>query len=583
MTKTRSTLIKKPAKRIPDTRKPSGPTNARSCFSLARFSLTELSLTGCSLAALCFLMTLAIFQSNIALAQQLDEAAIRECNIQRYQELEANTPGGFDFAKEKRDELFRSFGDVCRTEAIEALTQQDRDQQIEQAHSLASAASIGANLGGLAASLSDIPQPPTPSVLSPPIIFCCGGCIIERCVNDWDCTFCENAGKFGIYGIQLLVYQQLVSLRSYLRDTIWAGNIQPLIGAMTTQIFAVGFSQTAMIGTFFDAKNQSNRQLVLDQHYVDAVRTYQPSPSLCRFGSASIGLASSEQLANINTSLMAEHSLARNLGREGTPAEKAQDDLSVRVSEFRSIYCDPTHAGGRLVDQLTPNGNVREEGVCGPGGDPGRVNRDIDVAGAFFSPATLNVNFTNQTRTEGEEDLLALAHNLYGYGLKDGPNNRALQENEPDFEKNRIAYHSYRALLAKRTVAQNSFYTLAGLKSEGSGASTQSLIQIITQLGFSPEDAANLLSAAPSYDAQLEILSKTLYQNPQFLTALVENPQNVKRQQAAMLAIELMQRRESYKAMRRQEMILASMLDLFSDRRFQEAKAKLEDVANLQR
>ena len=64
-----------------------------------------------------------------------------------------------------------------------------------------------------------------------------------------------------------------------------------------------------------------------------------------------------------------------------------------------------------------------------------------------------------------------------------------------------------------------------------------------------------------SYDAQMEILAKKIYQNQNFYTNLLDKAANVKRIQASQQAIKLMQRRDLYESMVRRELLLSQMLE----------------------
>ena len=412
--------------------------------------------------------------------------------------------------------------------------------------------------------------PSSPSLtFNPPIIACCG-CIPETCFVDWACDLCENAGRFAIYSIDLLVHNSLLNLRNFMISNFWwGGGVGSAIGSMTESLTALGFTQAMMVGSFFDAKHQMETQNVLGRMHADAVRRYQPSVALCRFGTATMSLASSAHKARINKEILTTRSLGRHLGRRGSIGEIFGRDLEGRTSQFQRIYCDPRHGNGQLV------GPAAQDPICGAsGGDPERYNKDINITKTLFAPKTLEIDLTQAgAATPDEEDILALGANLYGYDLEKRLTD--LETNAPNYENNRKIYHKFRALLAKRNIAENSFYSLASLKSQGTPESAPYLAQLLVELGMPQSEAEDVLSAAPSYDAQMEILAKKIYQSPSFVTSLIDKPENVKRQQAIMMAVELMQRRESYKSMLRQEMIVAVLLELFLDRRFKDVSADI--------
>jgi len=61
----------------------------------------------------------------------------------------------------------------------------------------------------------------------------------------------------------------------------------------------------------------------------------------------------------------------------------------------------------------------------------------------------------------------------------------------------------------------------------------------------------------------MELLTRKIYQSPEFYANLMESPANISRQQTAMEAIALMQDRDIYNSLRRSEMVLSSLLEMY--------------------
>jgi len=66
----------------------------------------------------------------------------------------------------------------------------------------------------------------------------------------------------------------------------------------------------------------------------------------------------------------------------------------------------------------------------------------------------------------------------------------------------------------------------------------------------------------PSYYAQMEILTKKLYQNPNFYTNLYDTPANVERKTVALQAIKLMQKFDMLKSHLRGEANVSILLEM---------------------
>lgn len=70
-----------------------------------------------------------------------------------------------------------------------------------------------------------------------------------------------------------------------------------------------------------------------------------------------------------------------------------------------------------------------------------------------------------------------------------------------------------------------------------------------------------MLGERPSYYAQMEVLTKKIYQSPNFYTNLYDKPTNVARIGASIDAITLMNQRDRYESMLRQEMLSALLVE----------------------
>lgn len=355
---------------------------------------------------------------------------------------------------------------------------------------------------------------------------------------------------------------------------IWDIILQEL-PLMTQQLTAASFLPTTFVGHFFDARHQLKTQSVIDQYHVDTIRDYQPSTALCKFGTSMRGLASSQQISAHNQILFSDQSLGRQLARIGrTSTSQSSDNLS-RIQQFANTYCDPDSYGGYL--SANPD---EKRTLCGKGAqDPARYDKDISFFNTFFHPKTLDLNLMDTSLQEDEEDIITLARNLYTNKVYNAFGDVDLKQRTDDLSKeidtlsNRRTYHRLRALVASKNVAENSFYALASQKAKGSGASSDYLVQILETLGYPTDEAEDLIGEAPSYDAQMEILTKKIYQRPGFVTELIDKPANINRQKATLMSFELMQERDGYQSLRRQEMMLALMLEKLLKKRYDQVRS----------
>ncbi len=337
---------------------------------------------------------------------------------------------------------------------------------------------------------------------------------------------------------------------------------------MTHELTVAAMMPMGMIGSFFDAKQQLETQRLLDQKYNQALKEFQPGVPLCTFSTLSLPLASSEQRSSVQKTVMTRAAISRHLGNQNTLGRLPRTDMEGRIRQFRNVYCNPEEMRGNVTDT--------ENSICGEEGAPDedRYFRDINITKTLDMPKTLDINLTDTTMTEAEEDIFALARNLYGHEVFPRPTADELaysqQGGEVDYSPTSVQeiYLKTRSVVAKRQVAENSFFNIAAMKAKGTGISKDYYRQMLMQLGLKGADVAEIFGEDPSYYAQMEVLTKKLYQDPSFIAGLIDKPQNVKRQKVAMKAFSLMQQRDTYHSLLRQEQIMSVILDEYLRRRF---------------
>jgi hypothetical protein len=349
---------------------------------------------------------------------------------------------------------------------------------------------------------------------------------------------------------------EFVLHRFWLTQTFFTAEVLPALMMMTEQMSAVGMHQVFIFGTFLDAKHQLETQRLFQELQFEAQRDYQPSEDFCWFGTNVRSLAASEAQGLGSADSLNALQMKRHLGNVNMGASESRDqDKGNRWQQFITTYCD-TDDNNRLMNRAGTGLQL----VCA--GGPKRVNNDIDYTRVVDEPRTFNLLFDDPVRTNDEEDIIAMGNNLYGHDvLTREADNEYLKE--PKYQH---LYLALRSVAAKRNVAQNSFNALVGLKAGGSpgtiGApnTREFLVAVLTELGFGAGEAREYLGEQPSYYAQLEVLAKKIYQNPDFFAGLYDSPANVARKGVAMKAIELMLDRAIYESQVRQEMLTSVLL-----------------------
>jgi hypothetical protein len=350
---------------------------------------------------------------------------------------------------------------------------------------------------------------------------------------------------------------------------LWDNNARPALKGATAQLAGTGAYLTGIIGGFLDAQTSIESQLALQVLQARAVKDYTPGENLCRFGTNVRTLAAAQTRADEALVALSSMAQARQLGTRGGSSDTGVAmDIQSRFNQYRNLYCDPADNGGL------------NKSLCGgssPTSVPKRFNKDINFTRTVDVPLTLDLDFGDGTLTADEEDVIAMSNNLYGHEVfgRLGDLWMASRAGNAD---NKVVYLDLRQIIAWRNVATNSFNAQVAARAKGDPGSGQFLRNALREMGMSDAEAKQYLDAgtnAPSLEAQMEILTKKMYQNPNFFVNLVDKPANVGRQTAAMQAISLMQDRDVYQSLERQEMLLSVLLEIRTARAQREVEGRL--------
>ncbi|MCB9963430.1 MAG: hypothetical protein H6855_05765 [Rhodospirillales bacterium] len=346
------------------------------------------------------------------------------------------------------------------------------------------------------------------------------------------------------------VSDTIANHQTWMLDSLWYENVLPAMMKMANQLSAVAMQQVQIIGTFMDAEMQMQTQQLLQKLQAEAHKDYQPSEELCSIGTGVRSLASSERMGELTSLVMSKRTIDRQMRNQNTLAADPAKDAVARINQFANRYCnkkDNNEGFGKLCDGATK---------------PEFHNKDVDFTRTIDVPLTLDVNFaTGNTgagakATDDEQDVLAMATNLFANKIMTGNLNIDGQR-APDRER----FLDYRAVMAKRSVAQNTFNTLIGMKSAGSGIGTTELNAILEELGVPAAQVTQILGNNPSYYAQMELLTKKIFQNPSFYINLYDKPANVNRKAVALQALQLMLLNDTFNSQMRTELIMALALE----------------------
>lgn len=352
------------------------------------------------------------------------------------------------------------------------------------------------------------------------------------------------------------------------RDTI--PGILAALQIMTSQLTAATTDQIFMIGAMLDAKHQLETQRLFQQLTAEAHRDYHPSEELCEVGTMTRSLATSARKADLAQITFANRMNERQLlSGDIVSTNSEESDFWSRLRMFVDTFCNPNDNGKGLKN------------LCKSGGAKDRINRDVDYTASVDMPLTLNISFAQDgaDKTPDEENIFALSANLYAHEPLPDMNaaNLLTGNNEPTDQA--YKYMDLRALAAKRSVAQNTLAAVVGMKAQGAPEVSPFLYSALKQMsneGLEDTEIQKYLGDKPSYYAQMEMLTKKIYQHPGFFTDLYDKPANVMRKEAAMQAVELMQKRDIYRSLLRSEMLFAVILETSLAKQQKTVEAEIE-------
>ncbi len=334
---------------------------------------------------------------------------------------------------------------------------------------------------------------------------------------------------------------------------IWVAAFQ----LMTSQLTTTMIQQVEVIGTFFDAKHQLETQRIMQKRYARAHKDYHPSVQMCEIGTMARDLANTEIRTELTKTALSNGMLGRALGSGDVKTMRgAESDYDTRVKSYIDLFCSKK-------DNAQQN-----DLICQKEGDPAQQNADINYTQTIDAPLTLDINFLGDGEKESEKGKKEKA-NLFAF-----LDYIFMHESFPFVPKSKTEYSPFvtpyqnmRSLVAMRSVAQNSFANIIAQKTAGpsteDGRNAAPFIKaLMKELGIEKDEIEATIGKNPSYYAQMEVLTKKIYQHPEFISNLYDKPANVKRLRAAMTAIKLMQDRDIHDSMMRREMLISMILEL---------------------
>ncbi len=372
------------------------------------------------------------------------------------------------------------------------------------------------------------------------------------------------------------IVEEFDDFEPYLIDVVFMEYIRPALMMMTEQLVHTALYQTKIIGSQIDGKMHMETQAVFQHLTAQAHKDYHPTVEMCVFGTNVRSLAAAERNAEYTAFVLSQRSMDRQMANANSAAARGSfDDECFRLRQFRQFYCTADDNNARMLfvcDPAAAGFDVQYPECLPPGREVTQEteNKDVSFMRTVDRAATLEIDFYTGLGVElspDERDVFALASNLYSSDVMFRLPEASLQQRGSQDE-----LLDMRAVVAKRSVAEHSFNTIVGMKAQGTELSeeiTYPFMRLILErlhLGddgaFPEEEIAMYLGTRPSYYAQMEVLTKRLYQTPDFFAGLYDEPVNVERKGVTLQAIGLMQDFDTWNSYLRTEAMLSVMLEL---------------------
>lgn len=325
-------------------------------------------------------------------------------------------------------------------------------------------------------------------------------------------------------------------------------NVVRSLMQMAEQFTAAMIAQMNSLGMLLDAKHQQETQRLMQEKVAEAHKDYQPSEQMCTFGTFARELAATERSADMTRNSLSTHLMQREINSGESLATTPVADSLSRIANYRAHFCNQADNSNGLAL------------LCPTPADPAMRNRDINYTLTVDAPLSLDVNLLDAEVTDDERAIFALVDNLFAH--QPLPNLPASAMDQPKFQYH---YMNVRSLVAMRGVVRSTIANVIALKTASpqiEDSNAPYLSALFREFGITDAEITLMLGERPSYYAQMELLTKKIYQNPTFYTNLYDKPTNVKRIRAAMTAIKLMQDRDIAASLQRREMLLSIMLEL---------------------
>lgn len=350
-----------------------------------------------------------------------------------------------------------------------------------------------------------------------------------RCCN---CNSVRNA-----------IMDEVKKHQDWLESDFWTKNIKPQLEIAQSSIGAHLLASSALQGNLLDTQSKVNTLMTRNVAEADVALNANPSEALCRFGTLSRDMVKRDEIVGTKHRALVKASLDRQLYQPKSDPSLmgATGDLLERYNKFRVNLCDKKSYAEGFTSLCSNNSDTV-------------MNLDIDYTRLIDTRPTIPA-------ADDAAAVIPMMQNLFASRIANELVIKALEQSDTKNADDSLL--DLRALIAKRSVAENTFQSIVARRTEGSAGSAVNMKALLKNMGIAEDsEAVRYLGDNPSYQAQMELLTKRIYQDEDFYKNLMDNPSNVARQYAAMQSFGLMQQRDIYDSIQRAELILSLIVEM---------------------
>lgn len=310
----------------------------------------------------------------------------------------------------------------------------------------------------------------------------------------------------------------------------WEDGYLPALKEMTKQLSTARPDQSLSMGMMEEAKGQVETQRLMQEKMVEQDRRMRTSDLMCPVATVAPALGETERMSRAVANVVTIGSSKIRRAQTGSVSEHGRGgERNAQWKVYKDNFCDPND-----------NNGASGCAVAGP-----MAGKDTDVNSLLW----------------GEKQTIDMATPVIG-AQNELLVNTALQNMlapvspEPIPPSVLQTAQGQREMLKRRSLEarmRTAYNVMARMIGQRTGGKPRPEAAAVRAAGLNPGDLS-VVSTNPSYKELMDTMTRDRHRDPAYITKLIDNPENILREQGSIKALQLQQMNEIYK---RQEELLA--------------------------